>query len=58
VELDLGSLAFTEGGYLLVKRALKAAGPAGEIQVTGVASALLIDSGATTLSALHTCNFM
>jgi len=40
MEVDLGSLGFTEGGYLLVKRAARRVAPGGVIRVTGDAEDL------------------
>jgi hypothetical protein len=40
---DLQALAFSEGGYLLVKRALRQAGPDAAIVVTGTSPALAVD---------------
>ena len=37
MQVDLGTLGFAEGGYLLIKRALRQAGPGGEVSVTGTA---------------------
>ena len=43
ITVDLGTLAFTEGGHVLVKRGVREAGAAGSITVTGTAPALDID---------------
>jgi TusA-related sulfurtransferase len=43
VDLDLGSLAFSEGGHLLIKRALRNVGPGQSITVAGTSSDLEID---------------
>jgi hypothetical protein len=43
VEVDLGSLAFSEGGHLLIKRALRKAKSGGTIAVTGTSPELEID---------------
>ena len=40
MEVDLGSLGFTEGGYLLVKRAARQVASGGVIRVTGDAEDL------------------
>ena len=40
MEVDLGSLGFTEGGYLLIKRAARQVAPGGVIRVTGDAEDL------------------
>src|ERR1700681_2865847 len=41
--IDLGTLGLAEGGYLLVKRALRQAGADEEISVTGTAPELDVD---------------
>ena len=41
--LDLGTLGFAEGGYLLLKRALREAGSGREVVVTGTAPGLEVD---------------
>jgi hypothetical protein len=41
--VDLHDLRLADGGYLLVKRALRAAGPAGLVTVKGTASGLDVD---------------
>jgi len=46
MQVDLQALAFSEGGYLLVKRALRQAGPDAAIVVTGTSPALVVDVGA------------
>jgi hypothetical protein len=43
MQVDLQALAFSEGGYLLVKRALRQAGPDAAIVVTGTSPALAVD---------------
>jgi TusA-related sulfurtransferase len=43
MRVDLGSLGFADGGYLLVKRALRHAAPGEEIAVEGTASGLDVD---------------
>jgi hypothetical protein len=43
VTLDLGTLGFAEGGYLLLKRALREAGSGREVVVTGTAPGLEVD---------------
>ena len=43
LELDLETLGFAEGGYLLLKRALRQAGPGREVVVTGTAPGLEVD---------------
>jgi hypothetical protein len=43
MQVDLGSLAFAEGGYLLVKRAVRRVAPGQPISVTGEAEALEVD---------------
>jgi TusA-related sulfurtransferase len=43
VEVDLGALAFSEGGHLLVKRALRNAGAGQSIAVSGTSPELEID---------------
>ena len=43
MQLDLDSLGFAEGGYLLLKRALRQAGVDGTVIVTGSAPALDVD---------------
>jgi len=43
MRVDLKALAFAEGGYLLVKRALRQAGPDAAIVVTGTSPALAVD---------------
>jgi len=43
IDVDLGSLAFSDGGHLLVKRALRSAGPGGSVTVAGTSPELEID---------------
>jgi hypothetical protein len=43
MQIDLGSLGLVEGGYLLIKRALREAGSQEEIAVTGTAPELDVD---------------
>ncbi|HKT81355.1 MAG TPA: hypothetical protein VJP86_14110 [Vicinamibacterales bacterium] len=43
MEIDLGTLGFDEGGYLLVRRALRAAGPGQSLTVTGTSPSLEVD---------------
>jgi hypothetical protein len=43
MRVDLDALAFSEGGYLLVKRALKSASTGEEVRVTGSAADLEVD---------------
>ena len=43
MQVDLGNLGVAEGGYLLIKRALRQAGADGEITVTGTAPELDVD---------------
>jgi hypothetical protein len=43
LQVDLGSLALVEGGYLLVKRALRRVAPGERISVTGQAEGLDVD---------------
>src|SRR6202167_2526813 len=43
IDVDLGSLPFSEGGHLLIKRALRKAGAGRSITVTGTAPELEID---------------
>jgi TusA-related sulfurtransferase len=43
IDVDLGALAFSEGGHLLVKRALRTAGPNSSISVAGTSPELEID---------------
>jgi hypothetical protein len=43
MQVDLDTLGFAEGGYLLVKRALREAGPGGEVIVAGTAPELDVD---------------
>jgi hypothetical protein len=43
MQVDLGTLGLAEGGYLLIKRALRHAGPAGNVTVRGQAPGLDVD---------------
>jgi hypothetical protein len=43
MQVDLDTLGFAEGGYLLVKRALREAGPGGDVIVAGTAPELDVD---------------
>jgi hypothetical protein len=43
MQVDLGTLGLAEGGYLLIKRALRQAGADREVSVTGTASELDVD---------------
>jgi hypothetical protein len=43
VKIDLGTLGLAEGGYLLIKRALRQAGIGQEVLVSGAASSLDVD---------------
>jgi hypothetical protein len=43
MQIDLGNLGLAEGGYLLIKRALRRAGARAEIAVSGTAPALDVD---------------
>src|SRR5580658_8161195 len=43
MHIDLGTLGLGEGGYLLVKRALREAGPGGSVIVAGTAPELDVD---------------
>jgi hypothetical protein len=43
MRVDLGTLGFAEGGYLLVKRALRQAAPGEAVSITGTAEALEVD---------------
>ncbi len=43
MQVDLDTLGLAEGGYLLVKRALREAGPGGEVIVAGTAPELDVD---------------
>jgi hypothetical protein len=43
IELDLGTLGLAEGGYLLVKRAMRQAAPGDEIVITGSAPDVDVD---------------
>ena len=54
VDVDLGSLRFSEGGHLLVKRALRKAGAGQAIRVVGTSSELEIDVRAWCRDQGHT----
>ena len=54
VDVDLGSLRFSEGGQLLVKRALRKAGAGQAIRVAGTSSELEIDVRAWCRDQGHT----
>ena len=43
IDVELGPLGFSEGGHLLIKRALRKAGAGKSITVTGTAPELEID---------------
>src|SRR5437762_11556846 len=43
MQVDLGTLGLAEGGYLLIKRALRQAGADREVSVTGTAAGLDVD---------------
>src|SRR5262245_59254650 len=43
MQVDLGTLSLAEGGYLLIKRALRRAKPAEEVVVIGAAPGLDVD---------------
>ena len=46
MQVDLGTLGFAEGGYLLIKRALREAAPGEPVNVTGASPELDVDLGA------------
>jgi len=54
IDVDLGSLRFSEGGHLLVKRALRKAGTGQAIRVAGTSSELEIDLRAWCRDQGHT----
>jgi hypothetical protein len=53
MRVDLGTLGFAEGGYLLIKRALRQTAPGDTITVTGPAQELDIDLRAWCRAAGH-----
>jgi len=53
MQVDLGSLSLVEGGYLLVKRALRLAGAREEITITGTRPGLDVDLRAWCRSEGH-----
>ncbi|HTZ99574.1 MAG TPA: hypothetical protein VMB02_04520 [Candidatus Aquilonibacter sp.] len=53
IDVDLGSLSFVDGGHLLVKRALRAAGPGASITVVGTSPELTLDLRAWCRDAGH-----
>jgi hypothetical protein len=53
VRVELGALSFAEGGYLLVKRALRAAAPGETVVVSGTAPGLDVDLGGWARSEGH-----
>lgn len=53
IDVDLGPLAFADGGHLLVKRALRAAGPGASITVAGTSPELDVDLRAWCRDAGH-----
>jgi TusA-related sulfurtransferase len=57
IDLDLGSLAFSEGGHLLIKRALRNAGPGNTITVAGTSPELEIDLRSWCRDQGHTIQF-
>jgi hypothetical protein len=56
INVDLGSLPFAEGGHLLIKRALRNAGPGESITVTGTSPELEIDLGSWCREEGHSLN--
>jgi TusA-related sulfurtransferase len=54
IDVDLGTLGFSDGGHLLVKRALRTVGPGGSITVAGTSPELEIDLRAWCRDAGHT----
>ena len=55
--IDLGTLGFAEGGYLLLKRALREVGPGQSVIVTGTAPALAVDLRAWCRTEGHACEW-
>jgi TusA-related sulfurtransferase len=53
IDVDLGALGFSDGGHLLVKRALRTAGPGDSITVAGTSPELEIDLRAWCRDAGH-----
>ncbi len=57
MQVDLGDLAFDEGGHLLVKRALRRAPAGGEVRVTGRAAHLEVHLRAWCRGEGHACRW-
>ena len=57
MQVDLGSLGFTEGGYLLVKRAVRRVQPGESIRVTGESEDLDVHLRAWCRAEGHRCDW-
>jgi hypothetical protein len=57
MQVDLGALGFAEGGYLLVKRAVRRAEPGESVVVTGTAPELEVDLRAWCRNEGHQCDW-